>query len=119
MAGFVFSTIPRANVGFDHVGTSDPAKGRMGMKKSLVYALSAGGAMLGAGAAAQAEPLQMAMEPMLSSYGSALLTKKSRDGAAEFERLSQLRGLVHNSSIHCSNPGCPLCNPQGQLPKAL
>ncbi|UTH75056.1 hypothetical protein [Chromobacterium sp. IIBBL 290-4] len=78
------------------------------MKKQLIYALSAGGVMLGASAVAHAEQLQMAAEPTLSSHGSALLVKKL-DAAKDYERLAQLRTLAHGSAIHCNIPNCLVC----------
>ncbi|OBU85563.1 hypothetical protein [Chromobacterium subtsugae] len=83
------------------------------MKRKWIAALGAGGAMLGVGAICQASPLPMsAGAPTLDSHGSASLAQGKQGAQGEADRLSRLRALVHNSSIHCSNPGCPICHPQ-------
>ena len=87
------------------------------MKRKWIVALGAGGVMLGAGAACQASPLSMSASALtLDSHGSASLAQGKQGAQGEADRLSQLRALVHNSSIHCSNPNCPICHPQPSVP---
>ncbi|WP_139166932.1 hypothetical protein [Chromobacterium sphagni] len=87
------------------------------MKRKWVHALGAGGMMLGASAACQAAPMLMSASALsLDSHGSASLIQDKQRALGEAERLSQLRALVHNSSIHCSNPSCPICNPRPSTP---
>ncbi|MBT2869415.1 hypothetical protein JQK19_19495 [Chromobacterium violaceum] len=88
------------------------------MKKSRkwMYVCGAGGMLLTVGC--QAGPLSLSSARMMSyGNGSVMLSPhllQSRSDVSEAERLTQLRALVHDVSIHCNDPSCPICNPRNQ-----
>ena len=92
----------------------------MAGNRKWIYACGAGGMLLAA--ACQAEPSQVPAErPMSYRDAGVVLGPPFQGGkpAAEAERLSRLRALVHQASIHCSDPHCPICNPQNPGPGPL